>query len=76
MLLAQYQGTGPAAQPVGKIPKAPKYREPCTRDPNTDNRRGCNYLHPDQTELYAHLIPGLPWNAKSKTGPNDDEMDM
>jgi hypothetical protein len=57
------------------VPKPPKYREPCDRDPSTDTRRSCKFLHPDQTELYAHLIPNLPWNAESESGPNDDEME-
>jgi hypothetical protein len=56
-----------------RVPKPPKYRQPCKHDPATDKRRGCNFLHPDQTELYAYLIPNLPWNAES--GPNDDEME-
>jgi hypothetical protein len=56
-----------------KIPRAPKYRQMCTRDPNTDIRRGCNYLH---AEWYAHLIPDLPYSADSETGPNDGDMGM
>jgi hypothetical protein len=59
-----------------KVAKAPKYRQMCSRNPDTENRRGCNFLHPDQTELYAQLIPSLPWNAQSESGPNDYEMEI
>jgi hypothetical protein len=64
-----------SATAPSSVPKPPKYREPCDRDPSTDTRRSCKFLHPDQTELYAHLIPNLPWNAESESGPNDDEME-